>query len=89
MDRGIAMTTITIRSSTLANRGMRVLQVNYRGSTGFGLKFLNAGTNVSGVAVRNRICSTQCNGQWNEKIADPAIALGWSGGGFATLLALE
>jgi len=32
----------------LANRGYAVLQVNYRGSTGFGLKFLNAGTNEWG-----------------------------------------
>ena len=33
----------------LANRGYAVLQVNFRGSTGYGKKFLNAG-NRSGPA---------------------------------------
>jgi dipeptidyl aminopeptidase/acylaminoacyl peptidase len=74
----------------LANRGYAVLQVNYRGSTGFGLKFLNAGTNEWGRGTQEDLFDAV---QWaiSEGIADPKriAAMGWSGGGFATLLALE
>jgi dipeptidyl aminopeptidase/acylaminoacyl peptidase len=74
----------------LANRGYAVLQVNYRGSTGFGLKFLNAGTNEWGRGTQEDLFDAV---QWaiDQGIADPKriAAMGWSGGGFATLLALE
>ncbi|MEO5754994.1 MAG: S9 family peptidase [Chthoniobacterales bacterium] len=74
----------------LANRGYAVLQVNYRGSTGFGLQFLNAGTNEWGRGTQKDLFDAV---QWaiEQGIADPKriAAMGWSGGGFATLLALE
>ena len=74
----------------LANRGYAVLQVNYRGSTGFGLKFLNAGTNEWGRGTQEDLFDAV---KWaiDEGTADPKriAAMGWSGGGFATLLALE
>lgn len=74
----------------LANRGYAVLQVNYRGSTGFGLKFLNAGTGVWGRGTQEDLFDAA---KWaiDQGIADPKriAAVGWSGGGFATLLALE
>ena len=74
----------------LANRGYAVLQVNYRGSTGFGLKFLNAGTNEWGRGTQEDLFDAV---QWaiERGIANPKriAAMGWSGGGFATLLALE
>jgi dipeptidyl aminopeptidase/acylaminoacyl peptidase len=74
----------------LANRGYAVLQVNYRGSTGFGLRFFNAGTNEWGRGTQRDLFDAA---QWaiDQGIADPKhiAAMGWSGGGFATLLALE
>jgi dipeptidyl aminopeptidase/acylaminoacyl peptidase len=74
----------------LANRGYAVLQVNYRGSTGYGLKFLNAGTNEWGRGTQEDLFDAT---RWaiGQGIADPKriAAMGWSGGGFATLLALE
>ncbi len=74
----------------LANRGYAVLQVNYRGSTGFGLKFLNAGTNEWGRGTQEDLFDAV---KWaiDQGIADPKriAAMGWSGGGFATLLSLE
>jgi dipeptidyl aminopeptidase/acylaminoacyl peptidase len=74
----------------LANRGYAVLQVNYRGSTGFGLKFFNAGTNEWGRGTQRDLFDAV---QWaiDQGIADPKriAAMGWSGGGFATLLSLE
>ena len=74
----------------LANRGYAVLQVNYRGSTGFGLEFLNAGTGQWGRGTQEDLYDSV---QWaiDQGIADPKriAAMGWSGGGFATLLALE
>jgi len=37
----------------LANRGYAVLQVEYRGSVGFGMKFLNAGNHEFGLKMRD------------------------------------
>jgi dipeptidyl aminopeptidase/acylaminoacyl peptidase len=74
----------------LANRGYAVLQVNYRGSTGFGIDFLNAGTRQWGLGTQEDLYDAT---QWaiDQKIADPKriASMGWSGGGFATLRALE
>lgn len=73
----------------LANRGYAVLQVNYRGSTGFGLKYLNAGNNEWGRGMVQDLFDAL---QWaiEQKLADPKRigAMGTSGGGFATLCCL-
>lgn len=74
----------------LANRGYAVLQVNYRGSTGYGIGFLTAGTNQWGRGTQQDLYDAV---QWaiDQGIADPKriAAFGWSGGGFGTLHALE
>ena len=74
----------------LANRGYAVLQVNYRGSTGFGLKYFNAGNGEFGLGMAEDLFDAA---QWAiaQGIADPKRigAMGASGGGFATLCALE
>jgi dipeptidyl aminopeptidase/acylaminoacyl peptidase len=69
-----------------ANRGYAVFMVNFRGSTGFGKKFLNAGNAEWGVKMQDDIT-------WgvkylvSEGIADPERIgiLGGSYGGYATL----
>jgi dipeptidyl aminopeptidase/acylaminoacyl peptidase len=74
----------------LANRGYAVLQVNYRGSTGLGIDYLNAANNQWGRGTQQDLYDAA---QWaiDNQIADPKriAAMGWSGGGFATLRALE
>jgi dipeptidyl aminopeptidase/acylaminoacyl peptidase len=74
----------------LANRGYAVLQVNYRGSTGFGLKFFNAGDLQVGLGMIEDLFDAA---RWaiEQGIADPRriAAMGGSMGGFATLRALE
>ena len=70
----------------LANRGYAVLQPNFRGSTGYGKKFLNAGNREWGQKMQDDIT-------WGVKdliargIADPKRVgiLGGSYGGYATL----
>jgi len=70
----------------LANRGYAVLQPNFRGSTGFGKKFLNAGNLQWGEKMQDDIT-------WGAKyliekgIADPKRIgiMGGSYGGYATL----
>jgi dipeptidyl aminopeptidase/acylaminoacyl peptidase len=70
----------------LANRGYAVLQVNYRGSTGFGSAFLNASTHEWGLKTQDDISDAVL---WmvNKGIADPhrVAIVGASGGGYAAL----
>ena len=70
----------------LANRGYAVLQPNFRGSTGYGKKFLNAGNGQWGDLMQDDLT-------WGVKalvaqgIADPkrVAIMGGSYGGYATL----
>ncbi len=70
----------------LANRGYAVLQMNFRGSTGYGRKFWEASFKQWGRAMQNDITDGV---QWltRQGIADPKrIAIyGGSYGGYATL----
>ena len=50
----------------LANRGYAVLQPNFRGSTGYGKKFLNAGNNAVGRA-RCRTTSPGASSIWSRR----------------------
>ena len=73
----------------LANRGYAVLQPNFRGSTGYGKKFLNAGNLEWGQKMQDDLT-------WGAKyligrgIADPKRVgiMGGSYGGYATLAGL-
>ncbi|HEY2880776.1 MAG TPA: S9 family peptidase, partial [Pirellulales bacterium] len=72
-----------------ANRGYAVLSVNYRGSTGFGKKFVNAGNKEWSKKMHDDLLDAV---DWavKEKIADPAkvAIVGTSYGGYATLVGL-
>jgi dipeptidyl aminopeptidase/acylaminoacyl peptidase len=74
----------------LANRGYAVLQVNYRGSIGFGIKFFNAGNLQVGLGMVEDVIDG-ARRAIDQGIADPKriAAMGGSGGGYATLRALE
>jgi dipeptidyl aminopeptidase/acylaminoacyl peptidase len=70
----------------LANRGYSVLQVNYRGSTGYGRAFLNAGNRQWGKAMHTDLLDGV---EWvvKEGVADRGKVgiMGGSYGGYATL----
>ncbi|MGE3308431.1 MAG: prolyl oligopeptidase family serine peptidase [Limisphaerales bacterium] len=72
-----------------ANRGYAVLQVNFRGSTGYGKKFLNAGNRQWGLAMHDDLLDAV---EWavKEGIADrrKVAITGGSYGGYATLAGL-
>lgn len=73
----------------LANRGYAVLQVNFRGSTGFGKAYQNAGTlEWGGKVIQDLVDGTR----WAvaRGLADPArvAIMGGSFGGYAVLAAL-
>lgn len=72
-----------------ANRGYAVLSVNFRGSTGFGKKFLNAGNKEWAGKMHNDLLDA-CEWAVNEKVADTKkiAILGGSYGGYATLVGL-
>jgi dipeptidyl aminopeptidase/acylaminoacyl peptidase len=74
----------------LANRGYAVLQVNYRGSTGFGMKFVNAGNGQWGVGAMQQDLTDAVKWAIAEGVADPkhVAVLGGSYGGYATLAGL-
>jgi dipeptidyl aminopeptidase/acylaminoacyl peptidase len=73
----------------LANRGYAVLQMNFRGSTGYGRKFLEASFKQWGLAMQDDITDGV---EWliKEGIADPKrVAIyGASYGGYATLMGI-
>ncbi len=74
----------------LANRGYAVLRVNYRGSVGFGKKFLNAGTGQWGVGSMQHDLTDAVKWAIERGIADPKriAIMGESYGGFAVLAGL-
>jgi dipeptidyl aminopeptidase/acylaminoacyl peptidase len=71
----------------LASRGYAVLQLNFRGSTGFGDEWLSAGWRGWGTVMHDDITS---GARWliSEGIADPKrlCIVGWSYGGYAALI---
>jgi len=73
----------------LADRGYAVLSVNFRGSTGFGKQFLNAGNREWAGKMHDDLIDAVA---WavGEKIADEARVgiMGGSYGGYATLVGL-
>jgi dipeptidyl aminopeptidase/acylaminoacyl peptidase len=73
----------------LANRGYAVLQVNYRGSTGFGKKFKNAAMKQFAAKMHDDLIDAV---NWAVKtgIANPkrVAILGGSYGGYATLVGM-
>lgn len=74
----------------LANRGYSVLQVNFRGSTGFGKDFVNAGNYEWARNMHNDLLDAA---QWavKERIADQnrIAIMGANYGGYATLVGLS
>jgi dipeptidyl aminopeptidase/acylaminoacyl peptidase len=73
----------------LASRGYAVLSVNYRGSTGFGKKFVNAG-NMEWAGKMHDDLMDAVKWAIDQHIADPAkvAIMGGSYGGYATLVGL-
>ena len=73
----------------LANRGYAVLSVNFRGSTGFGKNFVNAGNLEWGRKMHDDLLDAV---QWaiDSGIADPnrIAIMGGSYGGYATLVGI-
>jgi dipeptidyl aminopeptidase/acylaminoacyl peptidase len=73
----------------LANRGYAVLSVNFRASTGFGKKFLNAGNREWAGKMHDDLLDA-VNWATAQKVADPkrVAIMGGSYGGYATLTGL-
>ncbi len=73
----------------LANRGYAVLQVNFRGSAGYGKAFLNAGNREWGGKMHDDLIDG-VNWIIAQGIADPRriAIMGGSYGGYATLVGL-
>jgi dipeptidyl aminopeptidase/acylaminoacyl peptidase len=73
----------------LANRGYGVLSVNFRGSTGFGKKFVNAGNGQWGKKMHDDLIDAT---QWliDQGVApkDKVCIMGGSYGGYSTLAGL-
>ncbi len=73
----------------LANRGYAVLQVNFRGSTGYGKDFLNAGNRQWAATMHDDLIDG-VNWLIEQGIADPekVAIMGGSYGGYAALVGL-
>lgn len=73
----------------LANRGYAVLSVNFRGSTGFGKNFLNAGNKQWGLAMHDDLIDAVDWAIGQGITSDDQVAImGGSYGGYATLAGL-
>jgi dipeptidyl aminopeptidase/acylaminoacyl peptidase len=73
----------------LANRGYAVLQVNYRGSTGFGKKFLESATHeFAGKMHDDLIDGVKWAVDKGIAIPDKVAIMGGSYGGYATLVGM-
>ena len=76
-------------SQFLANRGYAVLQVNFRGSAGYGQKFMAAGMGEFAGKMQEDL---EDAARWaiEAGITDPArvAIMGWSYGGYAALVGL-
>ena len=74
----------------LANRGYAVLQPNFRGSTGYGKKFLNAGNKEWGTGAMQHDITDGVKYLIEQGIADPKRVgiFGISYGGYASLAGL-
>lgn len=73
----------------MANRGYAMLQVNFRGSTGYGKQFLNAANREWAGKMHNDLLDA-VNWAVKEGVADPkrVAIFGGSYGGYATLVGL-
>jgi len=71
----------------LANRGYAVLQVNFRGSTGYGKAFLHAGNKQWGQKMQDDLLDA-VNWAIGQKVADPqrVCIYGFSYGGYAAIM---
>jgi len=71
----------------LANRGYAVMQVNFRSSTGYGKRYMNAGNREWGTGAMQHDITDAVHWLLEQGIADPArVAIfGGSYGGYATL----
>jgi acetyl esterase/lipase len=73
----------------LANRGYAVLSVNFRGSTGFGKKFVNAANREWGGKMHDDLVdAVQWAGKSGVADAKRVCIMGGSYGGYATLVGL-
>ncbi len=74
----------------IASRGYAVLQLNFRGSTGYGEQWRDAGHQAWGTIMHDDITA---GARWliEQGIADPArmCIVGWSYGGYAALTGVE
>jgi dipeptidyl aminopeptidase/acylaminoacyl peptidase len=73
----------------LANRGYAVLQINFRGSWGYGKAYLNAGDREWAGKMHDDLIDGK-NWAVKQGYADPkqVCIMGWSYGGYATLVGL-
>jgi dipeptidyl aminopeptidase/acylaminoacyl peptidase len=71
----------------MANRGYAVLQLNFRGSSGYGEEWQDAGHQAWGTIMSDDITA---GARWliDQRIADPRrlCIVGWSYGGYAALI---
>ncbi|MER2560748.1 MAG: S9 family peptidase [Myxococcaceae bacterium] len=77
------------QAQLLANRGAALLQVNYRGSTGYGKRFVNASNRQWGLAMQDDL-NDAVSWAVKEGVADASrvAIMGQSYGGYATLMGL-